>query len=371
MTVEDVVETVVVGAGVIGLAIARAVARGGQEVVIVEAEDSIGTHTSSRNSEVIHAGLYYPPTSLKARMCVEGRALLYRYLNDEGIAHRRCGKLVVACDEQQRSTLDEIEANAIASGVSSLQRIDRAQIERQAPGIRAVEALWSPESGIIDSHGLMRHLLADAREAGGSLALATRVCAVSPGTAPARFVIETADFKLGCRHLINAGGLGAHALAHRITHLAERFVPTLYLAKGTYFRASSAPPLNCLVYPVPASASLGIHATIDLAGEVRWGPDQEWIDDISYHVDEHRAAACEQAVRQFVDLPAETTFSPTYAGIRPKLQAPGSPRQDFMIQDERTHGLPGLVNLFGMESPGLTACLAIANYVRKLVSARP
>lgn len=371
MSTDDVVETVIIGAGVIGLAIARALALAGHEVVVIEAEDSIGTHTSSRNSEVIHAGLYYPPDSLKARFCVAGQALLYRYLEDRGIAHRRCGKMIVACDERQRRTLDHIEGNARACGTSSLRRMDRAELTARAPEVRALEALWSPQSGIVDSHGLMGHLLADARAADASLALATRVRAISPGETHARFVVHTADFNLGCRNLVNAAGLGAHALAHQIAHLPDALVPTLYLAKGTYFSASSAPALDCLVYPVPASASLGIHATIDLAGQVRWGPDQEWISEISYHLDEDRAAACERAVRQFIDLPAKTTFTPTYAGIRPKIQAPGTPTRDFMIQDARHHQLPGLVNLFGMESPGLTACLAIANHVREVFSADP
>ena len=368
MAVDDFVETVVVGAGVIGLAVARALALEGREVIVIEAEESIGTHTSSRNSEVIHAGIYYPPRSLKAKFCVEGQALLYRYLEEHAIDHRRCGKMIVACDDEQRRTLDQISDNARACGVTSLRRMDRAEISTRVPAVRAQDALWSPNSGIVDSHGLMTRLLADAREADASLALATRVRAVSPGEAPARFVVHTADFELGCRHLVNASGLGAHALAYGITHLPDALVPTQYLAKGTYFAASFAPKLDCLVYPVPASASLGIHATIDLAGQVRWGPDQEWINEISYSIEEERAVACEEAVRKFMELPAKTTFTPTYAGIRPKLQAAGSPAQDFMIQGAERHGLPGLVNLFGIESPGLTACFSVADYVRGLVS---
>ena len=368
MTPDETVETVVVGAGVIGLAIARELARAGHEVIIIEAEEKIGTQTSSRNSEVIHAGLYYAPGSLKARLCVEGRDLLYEYLEAHSIDHVRCGKMIVACDAQQQPALDHIERNALTCGVDSLRRLDQQQIHARAPAVRAIEALWSPESGIVDSHGLMRHLLRDAQAADASLALATRVETVTPGHRSSGFVVHTADFRLGCRNLVNAAGLGAHILAEHISQLPRALVPTQYLAKGSYFSSSSSPALDCLVYPVPASASLGIHATIDLAHQVRWGPDQEWIDTVDYTLDPARAKACERAVRKFIDLPPETTFEPTYAGIRPKLQAPGTPKRDFMIQGPADHQLPGLINLFGMESPGLTACLSIANYVRSLLS---
>ena len=363
---DELVDTVVVGAGVIGLAIARALARDGREVIVLERARDIGTETSSRNSEVIHAGIYYPPESLKARLCVTGRDLLYTYAQDREVRHRQCGKLIVATSEEERATLERIHANAIASGVDDLEPIGRDRIAALAPCVKAVAALWSPRTGIIDSHGLMARLRADAEEAGVALAIETPAYAIEID-GQGRYVVRTPDFQLGCHRLVNAAGLGAQDLARSLRTPSATRVPARYLAKGTYFTSSPAPQLDCLVYPVPASASLGIHATIDLGGQVRWGPDQEWVDEVDYAVDPARARDCEAAVRRFIELPAHANFEPTYAGIRPKVQAPGEPMRDFMIVDGAHSGAPGLVQLFGMESPGLTACLAIAAYVRDLV----
>ena len=360
---DHIVDTVIIGAGVVGLAIARARARAGHEVIVLEAAGQFGTETSSRNSEVIHAGLYYPSGSLKARLCVDGRAQLYAYTAAHGIGHQRCGKLIVATTDEETDTLEAIAHNAIQNGVGNLEKISGDEARRRCPGIRARAALWSPDSGIVDSHGLMTRLCYDAEQHGASVAYATTATAIEYDDRAGLYETHTGDFALGSRHLINAAGLGAQDVARSLRSFPRHAIPRRYLAKGTYFSSHPSPKLPCLVYPVPASASLGIHATIDLAGQVRWGPDQEWVDAVDYAVDPRRARACERAVRRFIDLPTHATFEPSYAGIRPKVQAPGEPMRDFMIREERAHGFPGLVQLFGMESPGLTACLAIADHV--------
>ena len=358
---DDFVDTVVIGAGVVGLAVARAAALAGHEVTILEAAESFGTGTSSRNSEVIHAGLYYTPGSLKATACVRGKALLYEYCQRRGVGHRRCGKLVVATSETEASELANIKSNAEANGVHDLELLDAAEARRRSPAVRCVAALWSPSSGIIDSHGLMAALLADATNAGATLVTHTR--ATGGDVRGQRPVVEADGVRLHCRRLINAAGLGAQAVAGGLRGLDPGTIPTRYLCKGTYFTVRPAPKFDCLVYPVPSTASLGIHVTIDLAGQLRLGPDQEWVDGIDYRVHPDRAEACAKDVARYLDLAPDAEWDATYAGIRPKVQAPGAPGRDFVLHGPETHGVAGLVNLYGMESPALTACLALGETI--------
>lgn len=356
---DDFVDSVVIGAGVVGLAIARALALRGREVLVLEAASSFGTETSSRNSEVIHAGIYYTPGSLKARLCVAGKRRLYAYCELRGIGHRNCGKLIVATTEAEAATLTGIRQNAARNGVDDLAWLDGAQVRQKSPPVRATAALWSPSTGIVDSHGLMSALLADASNAGATVVYGARATGGEVGGPHP--IVEAEGVRLGYRQLINAAGLGAQEFARGLRGLPASTIPRRYLAKGTYFTVSPTPRFDCLVYPVPATASLGIHVTLDLAGQLRLGPDQQWVEAVDYRVDPARAPACEADVRRYLDLPTDARFEPSYAGIRPKVQAPGEPSADFVLSDAREHGVPGLLNLYGMESPGLTACLSIAD----------
>jgi len=355
----------VVGAGVIGLAIARALVRRGRDVVVLEAEASHGTQTSSRNSEVIHAGLYYPENSLKARLCVAGKPALYRYCEAADIPHRRCGKLIVGHSESDGEALEAIEAKANANGVSDLRWLDAAGARALEPNLRCSVALYSPSSGIVDSHGFMAALRRDAEALGVQMALQTRLDGAN--RTHHGFELHTAGDRVECRTLINAAGLGAHALAATIEGVPAAMIPARYLTKGSYFVAPGAPPFGRLVYPVPNTASLGIHVTIDLAGQVRYGPDQEWVDHVDYTVDPARAEAFYPSILRFYPGLRAGSLTPAYAGVRPKVQAPGEPMADFAIHGPERHGVANLVNLFGMESPGLTAALAIADHVAALL----
>ena len=360
------IEAVVVGAGVIGLAVARRLAMAGLEVLVLEREDAIGTGTSSRSSEVIHAGIYYPPGSLKARTCIEGRDFLYRYCAERGIPHRRCGKLVVATQEAQLPRLEAIRANAEASGVHDLEWWDRARVARAEPALRAVAALWSPATGILDSHALMLSYQGEA-EAHGAV-VAFRSPLLSARVVEEGFLLEVGGAEpltLQCRYLVNAAGLHAPDLARRITGLDPAKVPRGWLCKGSYFVLAGPSPFRHLVYPVPEEAGLGIHVTLDLAGRCRFGPDTEWVDRIDCHVDPAHASRFVEAIRRYwPDLP-EDALEPGYAGIRPKIVPPGAPPADFQVQGPEAHGVPGLVNLFGIESPGLTASAPIADLVAR------
>jgi L-2-hydroxyglutarate oxidase LhgO len=364
------VQTVVVGAGVVGLATARELARSGREVLVLEAEDAFGTQTSARNSEVIHAGLYYPAGSLKAMLCVAGKAMLYAYCAERGVAHRRVGKLVVATSDAERGPLQALARAAEGNGVA-LQPLDAVAVARLEPAVRAVAGLWSESSGIVDSHGLMLALLGDAQAAGATLVLRAPVT----GGAVTRdgLVLDVGGAEpmaLGAREVVNAAGLRAQRVAAAIDALPRRHVPSAHFAKGHYFGLAGPSPFRHLVYPMPVPGGLGIHVTLDLAGRCRFGPDvTRWLDEPEYGFEEGLAPAFAAAIRRYwPDLP-DGALQPDYTGVRPKVVGPGEPAADFVVDGPAQHGVPGLVNLFGIESPGLTACLAIAGLVRERLDA--
>lgn len=368
----DRVDCVVVGAGVVGLACARALALAGREVVIVEAEAAFGTATSARSSEVIHAGLYYPTGSLRATLCVRGQALLYGYCAARGIDHRRCGKLIVAQDDAELAQLQQLAERAQANGVHDLQWLSGEAARALEPALRCTRALLSPSTGIVDSHGLMLALLGDAQSAGAVLALRAPVqCArVTPhgialdvgGDAPTTLLAAT---------VVNAAGHGAPPLAAATVGLAPGHVPPRYFAKGCYFTLAARAPFTRLIYPAPGeSGHLGVHLTLDLAGQARFGPSFHWVDGLDYRVDEADAAPFYDAVRRYWPGLRDGALQPGYAGVRPKIRGPGEPAQDFRIDGPATHGVPGLVNLFGIESPGLTSALALAEHVLALLTPR-
>jgi L-2-hydroxyglutarate oxidase LhgO len=364
------IDAVVIGAGVVGLAVGRALARAGLETIVLERADAFGTVTSSRNSEVIHAGLYYPSGSLKARLCVAGRGRLYAYCAEKGIAHRRCGKLLVASGDAQRARLAQIHAQGQRNGVDDLQWLGAAQLHALEPELRADVALWSPSTGIVDSHGLMLALLGDLEAAGGSFALRSPVDAIAAGDGAHRLQVGgEASMALEAHIVVNSAGLWAPALAQRTLGLAKALVPRARYAKGNYFSLAVRAPFTHLIYPTPEAAGLGVHLTLDLAGQARFGPDVQWIepatpDAIDYRVDASRAVAFEAAIRSYWPGLPDHSLQPAYSGVRPKLEAAdGSAGVDFVVQGPAEHGIAGLVNLYGIESPGLTACLAIADEV--------
>jgi L-2-hydroxyglutarate oxidase LhgO len=363
------VDCLVVGAGVIGLAAARAVARAGREVVIVDQAEAIGGETSSRNSEVIHAGIYYDRGSLKARLCVQGRAALYAFCRERAVPHRHCGKLIVATSREEGARLEAIRAGAAANGVADLILLDGGAARDLEPALACESALLSPSTGILDSHAYMLALLADAEAENAVLALRTPVTG-------AKIVDDGVEVEFGgptpsrlrCKVLVNAAGLRAPDLALRIEGMPKRLVPRAYYAKGNYFALSGRSPFSRLIYPVPVAGGLGTHLTIDLAGQARFGPDVEWIDEIDYSIDPLRANAFYAAIRRYWPDIRDGSLTPAYAGIRPKIVPREVGRQDFVVQGAADHGVPGLVNLFGIESPGLTASLALADYVAGLVA---
>ncbi|MCX4243603.1 NAD(P)/FAD-dependent oxidoreductase [Paraliomyxa miuraensis] len=365
------IDALVVGAGVIGLAIARALALAGREVVVIEREGAPGQHTSSRNSEVLHAGLYYPPGSLKARLCVEGRRALVRYCEARGVAHRVLGKLVVATTEAERPALRRLHAQAQHNGVVDLRPLSGPDVRALEPAVRAVEGLWSPSTGIVDAHALMRALWADAEQAGAMLALHTTLVRARVEDDGLR--VWAGDTELKCQRLINAAGLLAPKVARTIEGSPLERVPRSYLLKGSYFALTGPAPFSHLVYPMPDATTLGIHVTLDLAGRVRLGPDRQWVDRIDYTVDPERAPAFARAVSRYYPALDPAALQPDTAGIRPKLHGPPGPppgtTPDFVIEGPAEHGVPGLCHLYGIESPGLTACLAIADEVLRRLGA--
>jgi L-2-hydroxyglutarate oxidase LhgO len=360
----DEVECVVVGAGAIGLATARALALTGREVLVVERAFTIGFETSSRNSEVIHSGIYYPAGSLKATSCVAGRERLYAYCRERGVPHARLGKLIVAADETELPGLEAISAAARANGVDDLEWLTGAQAQRLEPALRCTAALLSPATGIIDSHALMLAYQGDAEAAGATVVLRTpvlsgRVC----GDGFELAVGGEEPTTLRCGTVINAAGLHAPSLARRIEGVPPETIPPAYFCRGVYFTLSGRSPFRRLVYPVPVPGGLGVHLTLDLAGQARFGPDVEWIPRIEYAVDPARSQAFYAAIRNYWPALPDGALQPGYAGIRPKICGPGEPTADFLVQGPQSHGVPGLVNLYGIESPGLTASLPLAETV--------
>jgi L-2-hydroxyglutarate oxidase LhgO len=358
------VDCVVIGAGVVGLAVARALALAGREVIMLEAAGAIGTETSSRNSEVIHAGIYYPPGSAKSAMCVRGRQLLYRYCEEHGVAHRRCGKLIVATSAQQIATLHRIQTQAAANGVTDLRLLSADEARAMEPALRCVAALHSPSTGIIDSHGLMLAYQGEAEDGGAMLALHSPV---EGGEIEAGGIVldvgGAEPMRICARSVVNSAGLMAQRVAASLRGFPPAKVPPCHYAKGNYYSLAARSPFTRLIYPVPEAAGLGVHLTLDLAGQTRFGPDVEWIEEIDYDVDLRRADGFYRAIRDYWPGLRDGQLVPGYAGIRPKLDGPGKPASDFLIQGPAEHGVQGLVNLFGIESPGLTASLALAEHV--------
>ena len=364
----DEVDAVVIGAGVVGLACARALAQAGRDVLVLESERGIGSGVSSRNSEVIHAGIYYPTGSLKAALCVEGKALLYSYCEARGIAARPLGKLIVAVNDAQRARLEALERQAAVNGVHDLAWLDGADVRALEPELTpVVAALHSPSTGIVDSHAFMLALQGDIEDAGGAIAFNAPIESgrVTPGGCLALEVGGAEPTTLRARIVVNAAGLYAPEIAGRMEGVPRASVPQPYLAKGNYYALTGVrSPFRRLVYPMPEAAGLGIHATVDLAGQVRFGPDVEWIERLDYDVDPRRADVFYEAIRSYWPALPDGALTPSYSGVRPKISGPGAPAADFVIQGAEIHGAPGLVQLYGIESPGLTASLAIADRAR-------
>ena len=360
------IEVAVIGAGVVGLACAREFARAGHEVIVLEANQAIGMETSSRNSEVIHGGLYYPQGSLKAELCVEGRNLLYEFCDQFQVEHRRCGKLVVATGPAQHDKLEALAAQAVANGVLDIRRLSRDEARLMEPALQCTAALLSPSTGIVDSNGLMQALLGDAEAHGAQIALASPVIAaqVSQGMIEIEVGGEMPAI-LRTGRVVNSAGLHAIETATRIEGFPVEHIPTPWLARGNYFQLSGKAPFSRLVYPLPEPGGLGVHLTLDLAGQARFGPDVEWVDSIDYSVDPSRADGFYAEIRKYWPALEDGALAPAYAGIRPKISGPNDPAADFLIQGPHHHGIAGLVNLFGIESPGLTASLAIARRVAR------
>jgi L-2-hydroxyglutarate oxidase LhgO len=364
----ETVDCVVVGAGVVGIAVARALALAGREVIVLDKEDGIGTETSSRNSEVVHAGIYYPKGSLMARYCVDGRRQLYDYCHSHGVPFNNCGKLIVATDAAEALRLEEILGRALANGVEGMELLTEAQALALEPNLSCRAALLSRTTGIVDSHAFMLALQGDAEAAGSMFVFKSPLLGGEVQDDGIALSVGGADpMELRCRTLVNCGGLHAPALARAIRGMPSDRIPKSYLAKGNYFMLSGRSPFSRLIYPVPVPGGLGVHLTIDIGGQTRFGPDVEWIDEVDYEVDPGRAESFYAAVRRYWPGLKDGSLQPGYSGIRPKIVPKGAPAQDFVLQGADVHGVRGLVNLFGIESPGLTSALAIADAVRGLI----
>jgi L-2-hydroxyglutarate oxidase LhgO len=371
----DRIDALVIGAGAVGLAVGRALAKAGREVIVAEAQTAIGQGVSSRNSEVIHAGLYYTPGSLKAALCVRGKALLYALCASHGVAHRNCGKLVVANSDAEAAALRGLQDRAAANGVP-VQWLSAAEAVALEPALRCTAALLSPTTGIVDSHGFMLALQGDLEAAGGAVALGSAVDGVVLGQGGEPHLVRLADgSELAANVVVNAASLHACGLARRFEGLDARFVPREHFAKGSYYALAGRAPFSRLVYPAPADAWLGVHLTLDLGGQAKFGPDLEWLDTkdparIDYTVDPARAHGFYAEVRRYWPALPDGALAPSYSGVRPKIYGPGESAPDFRIDGPALHGVPGLVNLFGIESPGLTSALAIGEHVAALLEAR-
>jgi len=368
--VPEKVDCVVIGAGVVGLACARELAMAGREVIILEQADAIGTETSSRHSEVIHAGIYYEPGSLKAKFCVEGKLKMYAYLRERGIPFSQLGKLIVATSEEQVSSLYQIQDRAKKNGVNDLEILSHNEAIAREPELNCVAALWSPSTGVADSHSYMLALQGDAENYGGMIAFFSPV---TGGEVSEKSIILNvggeSPMQLEASTVINAAGLHSQRLNHQLNKFPKDKIPPHHYCKGNYYSLSGCKaPFSSLIYPAPEQAGLGVHLTLDLAGQARFGPDVEWVDEIDYDVDPQRSDSFYEAVRKYwPDLP-DNSLQPGYSGIRPKIQAPGEPATDYFIQGPKDHGVPGLVNLHAIESPGMTSSLAIAAHVKQILN---
>ncbi len=359
------IDVLVIGAGVVGLAIARALALKGRQVVVAEREKLPGSITTARNSGVIHAGIYYPKGSMKARMCVAGKQKLYEYANDKAIPYKNCGKLIVACEQDEVGKLDEIQKKAAANGVTDIEILSVEQVREREPNVECYGALLSPSTGIVDVHSLVESLIADIEDAGGILACDNPIEKIETQAEGFLVHIEGGE-TVYVRTLINAAGLEAQNIANKVSGLDQRTIPAQYLAKGHYFGISGKAPFQHLVYPVPVKGGLGTHYTMNMGGESIFGPDVLWLkpdDDITYSVDETRAPKFAEAIARYWPEIKNRVLQPAYSGIRPKVVGPDEPDGDFIIDGEEIHGIPNLVNLYGIESPGVTASLAIGDYV--------
>ena len=364
------IDCVVIGAGVVGLAVGRALALAlaGREVMVLEATNAIGTGTSSRNSEVIHAGIYYPQGSLKAKLCTLGKAMLYAYCEERGIGFKRCGKLLVATNEAQVAQLQGIIAKAAANGVNDLVLISRAEAQSMEPALSCVAAVHSPSTGIVDSHALMLSLQGDLENAGGMVVCNTAVSHMAIGLQGIQIVMQDGT-ELEAGSVINCAGLHAPSLARKIEGLDARHVPPEFYCKGNYFTLSGRSPFNRLIYPVPEAAGLGVHLTLDLGGQAKFGPDTQWVESSSdLVVDPTRGDAFYAEIRKYWPALKDGSLVAGYAGIRPKINSEHEAAKDFVIQGADVHGIKGLVNLFGIESPGLTSSLAIGEQVAQMLT---
>jgi L-2-hydroxyglutarate oxidase LhgO len=364
------IDCIVLGAGVVGLAIARELAISGRDVLIVEKADAIGTGTSSRNSEVIHAGIYYPRGSLKAQLCVRGKHMLYAYCKEKGIPHKQLGKLIVSATPEQTQQLAGIAERARQNGVGDLYQISGNQARELEPALVCDAALVSPSTGIVDSHALMLALQGDAENHGANCVFHTELLAgkvLESGLFELHFGGQE-PMSLTARTVINSAGLSAPAVAGKLQGLAAEHVPTAYFCKGSYFTLSGRSPFSRLIYPMPDQAGLGVHLTLDLGGQAKFGPDTQWIDGEDYTLNPQRADVFYDAVRSYWPQLPDGALNPGYTGIRPKIVGPGSAAADFVISGPATHGIGGLVNLFGIESPGLTSSLALAQTVRAVLA---
>ncbi|MCW9033172.1 MAG: NAD(P)/FAD-dependent oxidoreductase [Rhodospirillales bacterium] len=359
------IDCAVIGAGVVGLAIARAIAQTGKEVVVLEAENAIGTGTSARNSEVIHTGIYYPKGSLKAQFCVEGNKMLYDFCQSHGIPHKKLGKLIVATTEEQLPALHTLAKKAQDNGVVDLVKLNQEQTLALEPRLKCIASLLSPSSGIVDSHALMLALQGDLEEAGGMIALSSPVLKGKKEENAIKLSVGGVEpMEIECGLVINSAGLSAQSVAKK---LGAKAIPKRYIAKGNYFSLTGGHPFKRLIYPLPEPGGLGVHLTLDMGGQARFGPDVEWIDEEDYTVEAQRGESFFKAIRSYWPELKDNTLVPDYAGIRPKLSGPGEPTADFIIQGPEQNGLPGLINLYGIESPGLTSCLAIAKSITSLI----